>query len=248
MIKNKMSILKSAPFLLLLAGICLNPQTGRCQSKEVIYSDTHREMPGLTDFGAYQTYKISPEEVKKLEPQKLREIVEIYIRRYYDYYMYFSRNIIVEQCSENYPSDLLDPVISDYLKSSDMELRKMVTAFFNSEGGVTKENQRINSLLVPIMHDWEIKKFGSVKSPKRPPFHSPNAIYLAYLKKIGLRDMNYAPPFYPKGMDPNEEENKKKSDRWIDIIMTNKLITHTLIFLMGLFSGILVIKKKKLIK
>lgn len=245
MFTNKITILKSAPFLLLFIGMLLNPESGLSQSKEVIYRDTHREMPGHVDFGPYQTYKLSPEEIAKLESKKLREVIEIYIRRYYDYYMYFSRDIIVKQCSENYPPELLEPVIKSFLSTSDIELRKMVTDFFNSEGGVTKENQRINGMLVPIMHEWEIKKFGAIKTKRGLPFHSPNAIYLAYLKKIGLREHDYAPPFYPKGMDPNEKKIANEIDNQSQSIFNNKIVSHGLIFLIGFLAGILAIKMKK---
>jgi hypothetical protein len=248
MIKNIMKLLKSATLSLLLAGSFFTPDICNGQSKEIVYRDTHRDIPGYIDFGAYQTYKISPEEISKLEPKKLREITEIYVRRYYDYYMYFSRNIIVKQCAENYPPDLLEPVVKSVVSLSDLELKKLVTEFYNSDGGVTRENQHINSLLVPIMQKWEMKKFGAIKSLNGPAFHSPNAIYLAFLKKIGLRANNYAPPFYPKGMDPSEEKVISKIDKKSDSLLSNKLLSYGVVFLIGFFLGALIIKMKNINK
>ncbi len=211
---------------------------GHAQSKLVQYQDTHREIPGFIDFGLYQTYKITPEEISTIKSKQMREMIEMYIRRYYDFYMYFSRDIIVKQVHENYPAELLDPVIKTTLSASDEDLRKLLLDFFHSEGGVTRENKAINDLLVPIMRDWDIKKFGIVKTLKGPPFHSPNAIYLAYLKKMGLRSYDYTPPFYPKGMDPDELKKVTILGKQTNFSITENAMRGQIIaFIIGLVVG-----------
>ncbi|MGE3609718.1 MAG: hypothetical protein AB7I27_09060 [Bacteriovoracaceae bacterium] len=228
-------------FLLLVFSLL--PIDGHPQSKTTQYQDTHREFPGYIDFGLYQTYKLTPEEINTIDSKKMRELIEIYIRRYYDFYMYFSRDIILKQVHENYPVELLDPVIQKTLSASDAELKKLLLDIFHNEGGVARENKTINDILAPIIREWDIKKFGSVQVPKSPPFYSPNAIYLAYLKKMGLRPYDYAPPFYPKGMDPDEPKNVTLLGRQTNItISENEIKGQIIAFILGIIFGALLLK------
>lgn len=192
--------------------------------------DNAREIPHFLDIGMFQTYRFTEAELKLISSERLRQLIEIYIRRYYDIYLYFSRNIIAKQCIEGYPPELIDPVVQQTLMMDDNQLRSMLINFYHHDEGVTNENKRLYSMIVPIIEKWEIKSLGKIKSIKLPAAHSPNAIFLAYVKKMGIRPYDYYPPFYPKSkLDQFIKEDSRK----------HQYFEFFIIFLIGLFLGII---------
>lgn len=173
--------------------------------------DNAREIPHFLDIGMFQTYRFTEAEINTIIPVRLHQLIEIYIRRYYDLYLYFSRDIIAKQCAEGYPADLIEPVVMQTLGLGDEKLRSMLIDFYHRENGVANENMRLFSQIKPIIENWEIKMFGKVKSKNLPATHSANAIFLAYVKKMGIRPLDYYPPFYPKTkLDNVLKEDKPK--------------------------------------
>lgn len=160
--------------------------------------DNAREIPHFLDIGMFQTYRFTESEIHSISPIRLHQLIEIYIRRYYDLYLYFSRDIIAKQCAEGYPPELIDPIVQQTLDLGDEKLRLMLIDFYHRENGVSNENMRLFSKIRPIIENWEMNKFGKIKSNNIPATHSPNAIFLGYVKKMGIRPLDYYPPFYPK--------------------------------------------------
>lgn len=196
--------------------------------------DNAREIPNFLDLGLFQTYRFTEAEIKMISAERLHQLIEIYIRRYYDLYLYFSRDIIAKQCADGYPADLIDPVVQQTLSLGDDQLRMMLIDFYHHDNGVTKENTRLYSQIKPILENWEMKKFGKINSKKLPAAHSPNAIFLAYIKKMGIRPLDYYPPFYPQSKLDQviKEENPKF-----------QFIEYLIFFSIGCLFGILIDRK-----
>lgn len=162
---------------------------------QVQANDSHRDSSDFLDAGFYWIYRLTPAEVDKLEPKHVKQILEGYARRYFALYMFFSRDIVSIEVSPDYPASLMNPVIDKMLSASDNDLRARLRRLYVDEEGVTNENKALFAEVYPLVDRYDKEKFGASRGLKLPPMYSPNAIYLGYLKKFGLRQSDYQPPF-----------------------------------------------------
>lgn len=204
--------------------------------KETLKRDTSRYHPSLVDIGILQSYRLTPTEIAGLSSRNLKGLLENIIRRYYDMYLYFTRDIILSQSNTDYPAEIIDNLVAkEVYEKSDEELRRRLNDFYNHQDGVTKENTRLYSLIDPAIKEHEVKKFGKDRSPNLPPFHSANALYLAYLKKLEIRPLNYFPDFAPSA--PTAAEAKQASDDWSLFLGAAKSKYGILFLLLSLCLG-----------
>ncbi|MFN3454192.1 MAG: hypothetical protein ACK41T_04475 [Pseudobdellovibrio sp.] len=262
MFQSKMSLY----FITLVLGVTLNISAKAQQTRatqdvslppEVQQVDTQRLYKGLVDLGIYQTYRFTPQDLKKLSESQAEEIIKIYINNYYVQYMYFSKNLIMQPVSDNYPATVIDEIQKTVNTKYKNKNKQLLTQFHREKGGVTMINSLLYDVVSSVINKYEVSKFGQATRLQLPPYHSPNALYLAYMKKLNLRPLAYNPPFNPE-MDVQVSVEKFK-DALINLpeektesltqskssLLDNKWVYLLAGFLLGLLVSFLVSALRK---
>lgn len=139
------------------------------------------------DLGYYKIYRLSEDEIAHMSKTQLQQVLEIYQDRFYPLYMFFSRSYVESEINNQYPADLMQPLIDKIRSQNEEQLRAQVRDLCWLENGVSLHNQKVHNQISQQLAQFEQQKFGRLMlNPRDPIIQTPQEILQAYQFKMGL--------------------------------------------------------------